>query len=100
MLQISFTHAAPAESRYRVVATLREGMTAADALDPHPGPADPPVPFDRLVSVLGASREIPTAPAQRGQGRRQHHLVAADQPQHRAGHRGGSTSLLRTRAAS
>src|SRR5256885_11767034 len=58
-------------SRHWIVAAPGEGMTAADSLDAHPGPANPAVPFDRLVSVMGARREIPASPSQCAQGRRQ-----------------------------
>src|SRR5262249_17918764 len=87
-------------SRYGVVATPGERVAAADALDSHPGSLDPPVPLDRLVSVLGARREIPAAASERAQEGGQRDLVAADQAQDDPGHVPGSASRPSTRAAS
>jgi hypothetical protein len=71
------------QSRDRIVASLREGMAAEYPQHPHPGPAGPPIPLDRLVSVLGAGRVVA---AGAGEGMRERVLVETDRAEHEALH--------------
>src|SRR5438034_6351352 len=67
---LRFDSAIQRGSWHRVVAALGKWMASADPLETHPGTADPAVLLDRLVSVLGAGREIPAPAPQRVEGRR------------------------------